>query len=130
MFQPRVIIYDKNSGAIVRDCGWCSDVNHIKTDEELIITWKLQEYNRDVLGFIRFSENDPREKLFNTQYESIRIDVETEEIIFYGTPQEQEQFEELKNTKQLTQEVNSLKQQVSALGKTLVQYRLKEGETV
>lgn len=58
----------------------------------------------------------------------IGVNLETQELIFEYTEEEQEQLEEIKTREQLTNEMKSMQQQVSALGKVIVQLKLKEGE--
>lgn len=132
MFIPRVLVFDKIDGHCIVNAGvilYGGRKN--KTDDELINSYKeLKERNIDDLYIYRESYSSVSWSCeFDDQFSHGGIpsyNAETDEIKWTYTEEETKQMTE---QEKLTNEVTALKQQMSTLGRLLVQEKLKGGET-
>ena len=123
------IYYCNKTGNIILIIGQRINYVNDTTKEEDFVTYTLlQERVPETVGCIQLPYGHGEYKNQFTTGRCIGFDLETKELLFDFNPQEQ--LEELKTREQLTQEITILQQQLSALGKVLVQSKLKEGETV
>ncbi|MCT4543577.1 MAG: hypothetical protein N4A63_08550 [Vallitalea sp.] len=125
---PR-LYYEKLTGNYICITNQQSWIKEIPTKEhDMVVYDALKSLNTGAVDYIQLGWNyAPYEHEFLTGH-CTGIHLETREPIFKYTEEEQEQLQEIKTREQLTNDMKSMQQQVSALGKVIVQSKLKEGE--
>lgn len=128
---PR-LYYEKSTGnyiCLTDYTSWVKQLPNNPKEYDMNRYEPLKKLNADAIECIQLGENNyPYTNEFMTGH-CIGVDLKTKELLFDYTEKEQEQLQELKTREQLTQDMQYIQQQLSALGKVIVQSKLKEGET-